>query len=78
MKILIEFINKYKDKIAKIVPTKHSGIFGALNNGIRLVTGEYTPIQRSQLMERSLMFRLNPIRWVNFLLSIKRNMSYRS
>jgi len=43
----LEVVNKYKDKIAKIVPTKHSGIFGALNNGIRLVTGDIVAILNS-------------------------------
>ena len=40
-------VNKYKDKITKIVSAKHSGIFGALNTGVSLATGEIVAILNS-------------------------------
>ena len=40
-------VNKYKDKITKIVPAEHSGIFGALNIGVGLATGDIVAILNS-------------------------------
>jgi len=40
-------VNKYKDKITKIVPAEHSGIFGALNIGVSLATGDIVAILNS-------------------------------
>ncbi len=43
----LSVVNKYKDKITKIVPAEHSGIFGALNIGVGLATGDIVAILNS-------------------------------
>ena len=36
----IDILNRYKDKISRIVTEKDSGIFNAMNKGIRMASGE--------------------------------------
>lgn len=43
----LEVANKYKDQVTKIVAAKHSGIFGNLNKGIELATGDIVGILNS-------------------------------
>ncbi|MEK7634764.1 MAG: glycosyltransferase family 2 protein [Patescibacteria group bacterium] len=43
----LEIINKYKDKIAKIISEPDKGLFDAINKGIRLATGEIIGILHS-------------------------------
>ncbi|MFZ2038572.1 MAG: glycosyltransferase family 2 protein [Minisyncoccia bacterium] len=43
----LEVVNKYKNKITKVVAEKHSGIFGNLNKGMELATGDIIGILNS-------------------------------
>jgi len=43
----MEVVNKYKDKVSKIVEAEHSGIFGNLNKGVELATGDIVGILNS-------------------------------
>ena len=43
----MKVVYKYKDKVTKIVEAKHSGIFGNLNKGMELATGESVGILNS-------------------------------
>lgn len=43
----LEIVNKYKDKIAKIISEKDSGIYDALNKGINAATGDIIALLHS-------------------------------
>ncbi|MEI7463165.1 MAG: glycosyltransferase family 2 protein [Candidatus Taylorbacteria bacterium] len=43
----LDVVKKYSDKITKIVAAPHSGIFGALNVGVKLATGDIVAILNS-------------------------------
>ena len=43
----LDIVNKYKNKITKIVATEHTGIFGNLNKGVKLATGDIVAILNS-------------------------------
>lgn len=43
----LDIVNKYKDKIAKIVSEKDGGMYEAMNKGIKLVTGDIVGILNS-------------------------------
>ncbi len=43
----LDIVNKYSDRVTKIVAAEHSGIFGALNVGVRLATGDIVAILNS-------------------------------
>ncbi len=43
----LEIVNKYKDKIAKIISEKDSGIYDALNKGVNAATGDIIALLHS-------------------------------
>jgi glycosyltransferase involved in cell wall biosynthesis len=43
----LDIVNKYKDRIHKVVSEKDKGLYDALNKGLKLATGEYTGIIHS-------------------------------
>ena len=43
----LEIVNKYKDKIAKIVSEKDKGIYDAFNKGVKMATGDIVGILNS-------------------------------
>jgi glycosyltransferase involved in cell wall biosynthesis len=43
----LDIVNKFKDRVTKIVYGEHNGIFGALNKGLEFVTGDIVAILNS-------------------------------
>lgn len=43
----LDTVNKFKDRVTKIVYGEHNGIFGALNKGLEYVTGDMVAILNS-------------------------------